>query len=221
MRFETLTDDQDEALRQGASVLEADGFGDKVLLLADGRIMKLFRVRDAWSSARLFPYSKRFARNATLLTSLGIATVSSVRCFKLPSQDRTGVIYQPLTGETLRKLGVAGQLDAALCGSTGEFIASLHSMGILFRSIHLGNIVHRPEGGLGLIDIADLTRLPWSLSQSERLRNFNHLFRPPEDHDYLTSDHKQALIDRYLAACPAHIASKPRFQAGIEQRASG
>ena len=40
-----------EALREGAHVLEADGSGDKVLRLADGRMLKLFRRKRLLSSA--------------------------------------------------------------------------------------------------------------------------------------------------------------------------
>ena len=52
-----------EALRKGAQVLEADGSGDKVLRLADGRMLKLFRRKRLLSSALFFPYAQRFANN--------------------------------------------------------------------------------------------------------------------------------------------------------------
>lgn len=198
MAGDMMPADEYRELRVSAKVLESDGFGDKVLQLADGRMLKLFRWKGRLSSSHWFPYSARFVRNADTLQGLGIPTVTDVRRFELPSEERSGVLYQPLPGETLRRLGVAGALTETDCAATGRLLAQLHAMGILFRSIHLGNIVKTPDGELGLIDIADLSRQPLPLLRSQRLRNFQHMFRPAEDHLYLQASHKQALIDSYL-----------------------
>lgn len=191
-----------DSLRQGAEVLEEDGHGEKVLRLLDGRILKLFRLKSRFSSARWLPYSRRFVANANRLTALGIPTVSAAEAWRAPALARTAVCYQPLPGETLRRLGVAGQLTVPTCARAGELIARLHTLGILFRSLHLGNIVLGDNGELGLIDIADLKKQPFALLRSQRLRNFGHLFRPDEDHLYLRDDQRQALLDAYLAASP-------------------
>lgn len=61
------------------------------------------------------------------------------------------------------------------------FVANLHEHGVLFRSLHFGNILQTPQGGLGLIDIADLSIQPFALSCSARLRNFRHLCRLAPD----------------------------------------
>ena len=53
-----------ESLRAGATVLEADKHGDKVLRLPDGNFVKLFRRKRLISSAALYPYAQRFADNA-------------------------------------------------------------------------------------------------------------------------------------------------------------
>ncbi|WP_228158337.1 hypothetical protein, partial [Acinetobacter baumannii] len=58
-------------LRDNAEVLEADGHGDKVLRLRDGSFLKLFRRKRLISSAALFPYAERFARNASELARRG------------------------------------------------------------------------------------------------------------------------------------------------------
>ncbi len=215
----TMADAEYTRLQRGAKVLEADGRGAKVMSLADGRIMKLFRPRKTFTSARWFPRSLRFAKNAQTLQQLGIPTVSDVICFKLPSQHFTGVLYQPLPGATLRQLGVAGLTTQGDYSQTGEFIAMLHQAGILFRSIHLGNVVKMADGQLGLIDIADLASQPWPLLKSQRQRNFRHLFRPDEDHDYLTEACKQALVDSYLAQCPEKMSADSRFRQELEKLA--
>ncbi len=67
---------------------------------------------------------------------------------------------------------------------------------------------------MGLIDIADLSRQPLPLLRSQRLRNFQHLFRPAEDHLYLGTSHKQALIDSYLAKA-GKLAGDARFRQQI------
>lgn len=207
------------SLQQGARVLEEDYRGPKVMILADGRIMKLFRPRKTWTSARLFPRSLRFAKNARTLQQLAIPTVSDVMCFRLESERLTGVLYQPLPGQTLRQLGVAGLTTPADYSQTGELIADLHRAGILFRSIHLGNVVKAPDGKLGLIDMADLSRQPWPLLKQQRQRNFRHLFRPDEDHDYLTLDDKRALLDSYLDRCPPALANDTGFRLELERLA--
>ena len=65
-------------LRDNAEVLEADGHGDKVLRLRDGSFLKLFRRKRLISSAALFPYAERFARNASELRG---AASSARRCW--------------------------------------------------------------------------------------------------------------------------------------------
>ena len=52
-----------ERLCTGAEVLEQDAHGLKVLRLPDGDMLKLFRVKRRWSSARL--YSIRSCRGGT------------------------------------------------------------------------------------------------------------------------------------------------------------
>ena len=206
-------------LQAGARVLEEDFRGPKVMSLADGRIMKLFRPRKTFTSARLFPRSLRFAKNARTLQQLGIPTVADVVCFKLETEPATGVLYQPLPGKTLRQLGVAGLTTAADYSQAGRFIASLHQMGILFRSIHLGNVVKMPDGELGLIDVADLSRQAFPLFRSQRKRNFRHLFRPDEDHVYLSMDDKQALLDGYQSQCGPAFAGDTGLRQELERLA--
>lgn len=217
MTSEIISEEDYLRLRRDARVLEADSYGDKVLLLADGRIMKLFRIKKLLSGARIVPYSRRFAINRERLVARGIPTVSEVRCFKLPSRQRHGVFYQPLPGETLRRLGMNGRLDAAQCTRAGDFIAGVHAKGILFRSIHLGNIVLGEDGALGLIDIADLSQQPWPLRRDQRLRNFRHLFRPPQERRYLNAELRQALLDGYLAVCPPRLFANERFRTGLRR----
>ena len=169
-----LSRDDYNALREGATVIEADRYGDKVLLLSDGTYLKLFRVKRLFSSAVFYPYSKRFVKNVSKLVEKGIPTVTVIESYRIPSIRRTAVHYYPLTGKTLRKLG---SLDLVTTEKLGKFIRELHDKGIYFRSLHMGNIVISQENRLGLIDVSDMRVLRTSLSNSLRKRNFEHLAR--------------------------------------------
>jgi tRNA A-37 threonylcarbamoyl transferase component Bud32 len=167
------------ALREGAEIIEADSHGDKVLLLADGTYLKLFRRKRLLSTALFFPYAKRFAQNAIRLAQLNIPTVSIIQLYRISSVHRTAVHYHPLTGTTFRNL--PHEIDEGLAGRLGRFIRDLHDKGVYFRSLHLGNIVLTPENQIGLIDISDMNFFYRSLPLKLRLRNFRHSARYPND----------------------------------------
>lgn len=187
-----------QALCKGAEVIEKDHDGYKVLRLADGSFLKLFVVKSRFSSARLMPYSTRFARHAMNLRKLGIHTVDIIRCYRIPSIRRTAVHYRPLPGTTLRQ--ALPIMDDArrhkLLEDTGRFIASLHKQGVYFRSAHMGNIVQQPDGTLGLIDIADMRFNHGALNKELRLRNFRHMARYQADVEYLLEN--DCFISAYM-----------------------
>lgn len=117
-------------LRDNAEVLEADGHGDKVLRLRDGSFLKLFRRKRLISSAALFPYAERFARNASELARRGIVCPKVLDVLRIPHIQRDAVHYEPLPGQTLRQL----DRNDPECGDTvrtqlGELIAALHAKG--------------------------------------------------------------------------------------------
>ncbi|MGY4492047.1 lipopolysaccharide kinase InaA family protein [Pseudomonas sp. TE3610] len=195
------------ALREGAKVLEADGSGDKVLLLADGRFLKLFRRKRLFTSAALFPYAQRFASNTQRLLERGIPCPHVLNVYRIPSIERDGVYYEPLAGDTLRQLMADPAKAQALRTQFGAFVARLHDQGVYFRSLHLGNVVLTPHGTLGLIDIADLRCYRRSLSASKRLRNFQHMLRYKADLQWLRGeDGAQTFLDGYHQALPASLA---------------
>lgn len=181
MRRSQLLDKlQFEQMLQGAIVLEQDERGIKVMRLANGDILKVFRVRNRFSAARIYSYARRFCRNALRLQKSGIATIHIKQLFHLDMPAETAVLYAPLEGTTLRELQRDRALTTAEAGMLGEFIAKLHQHGVHFRSLHLGNIVLDTQGKLGLIDIADMSIYPWPLWCGTRARSFTHLHRYPE-----------------------------------------
>ncbi len=181
MRRSQLLDKlQFEQMLQGAIVLEQDERGIKVMRLANGDILKVFRVRNRFSAARIYSYARRFCRNALRLQKSGIATIHIKQLFHLDMPAETAVLYAPLEGTTLRELQRDRALTTAEAGMLGEFIAKLHQHGVHFRSLHLGNIVLDTQGKLGLIDIADMSIYLWPLWCGTRARSFTHLHRYPE-----------------------------------------
>lgn len=192
-----LSHEQFLLLRNKAEVIEADYHGEKVLRLADGNMLKLFRRKRLLSSAALYPYAQRFANNASALEQRGIPCPMILNVFRIAQIQRDAVHYAPLPGITLR------QIDDELTRSKlrprlGEFVAQLHAKGVLFRSLHLGNIVLTPEGQLGLIDIADLRAQRSALGKSKRMRNFQHILRDQRDQEWLLVDKGLAFFGSYL-----------------------
>ncbi len=171
-----------QELVEGGAVLEADGHGDKLIVLRDGRYLKLFRRKRLLSSALMWPYARRFQTNALALRDLGIATVVPELLLRIPHLRRTAVLYQPLAGETLRTaLRRRTAEHGALMRKLGCFLAGLHRRGVYFRSLHFGNVIVTAAGDFGLIDVADLGLRARPLSRYQVTRNLRHLMRYAED----------------------------------------
>ncbi len=165
-------------LIDNARLIEQDGSGPKVYLLQDNRYLKLFRRKRLISSALLFPYARRFARNLQALKKRQIPCPEIVAIWRIPEIRRDAVLYVPLEGQTIRNLLKENEDPARLSGlkaALGAFIALLHDRGIYFRSLHLGNIVLTPEKKLGLIDVADMRVKRGALGKWHRRRNIKHL----------------------------------------------
>jgi tRNA A-37 threonylcarbamoyl transferase component Bud32 len=189
-----LSKEDSLTLRKDADVIEADAYGDKVLLLTDGTYLKLFRRKRLFSTATLFPYSQRFAQNAKKLIELNIPTVSVIELYTIPTISRTAVHYNPLKGTTLR--GLPKNIDKDLATKLGNFIRMLHDSGVYFRSLHMGNIVLTENYQLGLIDISDMKIYGKPLTETQRIRNFQHCSRYPEDNKKINQS-INAFIDGY------------------------
>ncbi|MDR1889536.1 MAG: lipopolysaccharide kinase InaA family protein [Zoogloeaceae bacterium] len=221
--LQALDFDRYQNLRVGATVLEADSFGDKVLRLADGTIFKLFRRKRLFSSALFHPYACCFVDNIRELKARNIKCPEVIAAYRIADIARDAVHYRPLAGETLRRIIAAQTPDAPhahteLAQQLGRFVARLHEDGIYFRSLHLGNVVLTPEGEPGLIDIADLRFCRPPLRASLRQRNFRHLLRPPGDRDWLIQDDGAAFCAGYLTESTALSAEQMASISPIKTR---
>lgn len=202
---------------EGAKIIEFDPRGLKVLKLANGNILKLFRLRNQWSIARWYGYAQRFCANAKRLHHLHIPTVNVVDTYLLADDDifkalpapivfkpkknnaqTYAVEYMPLPGKTLKELLMSEELSTAHIAQLGAFIARLHSSGVHFRSLHLGNIVLTPEEEMGLIDVADMRIYPWALWFNTRLRSFRHVTRYVKLNEQFGQKNWQLLTVAYI-----------------------
>ena len=203
-----LSNQEFEELTQGARILEKDKFGLKVLRLPDARILKLFR-RKRWLSSQLWaPHAQRFDHNAKTLLKRGIPTLSVEQIFALPEMQRQAVLYRELPGTTLRQWLREHEGDdaKALIEQFGRFVAKLHAEGVLFRSLHFGNVLVTPEHDLALIDIVDMSfRRSGPLATPQRIRNFVHIGRYTEDRTFFTQSGEETFIEAYLEACQTSL----------------
>ena len=170
-------------LRQGAKVLEEDRYGVKVMRLADGTFLKLFRRKSWFSKTLLCPPAKRFANNTAALKQRHIPCPTVISLYKMGKPYRSVVHYEPLAGDTLRDLlSRKTDLDPSeLLTRLASFVTTLHDKGVYFRSLHLGNIVLTPDNEFGLIDISDMRCFRRPLSRRMRARNYQHLLRYEQD----------------------------------------
>lgn len=216
--MQTLTTTAYQTLIQGAEVLEADSFGPKVMKLADGSFLKLFRRKRLISSEVFAPYAKRFADNATALLQNGVPAPEVIELYKVEAPPRTAVHYRGLPGVSLRQAmrEAAPIVREQLAEKMGHLLAYLHETGIYFRSLHLGNVLLLPDYQLGLIDFADMRFEGTRLTRGKRKRNLKHMQRYDQDRKWLFEEHRDALCKGYREVCngtdnPLENIKKPRY----------
>lgn len=193
-----LTNSEFELICTDATVLEQDERGVKVLQLASGDMLKIFRVKRAFSGANIYSYARRFCRNAKRLSARDVHTVSIKSLYHFKASNNTAVLYTPLEGQTLSQLIHRESIDLSLAEKLGDFLAELHQKGIHFHSLHTGNVVQTPDGQLGLIDISDMSIYAWPLLCNTRMRSFKRLCRYQDDIRKLGLTFWNLFQDRYF-----------------------
>jgi hypothetical protein len=203
-------------LTHGATELERDRHGVKVLLTPDKHIIKLIRIKRWFSLSAIYPYSLRFKQNAERLIAMGITCVTVKRVFYCHAIKRHGVIYSLMEGDSLEKIAAREGISDDLFLRLAEFIALLHRKGVYFRSLHLGNILLLPEGGLGLIDVADMRFSRSPLRVDQRKRNFRHLLRNSEHRKVFSEFGLERFLDLYSNAAGLDQAKSSRIKSLAE-----
>jgi len=213
----SLDDSELAALLQGAQTIEADGGGLKVAQLSSGDFLKLFRRKPLLSSALWAPPAARFAKNAQRLLTLGIAAPPIEALLQLP-RGQSAVRYQPLPGQTLRtrwaQLGAGERAEEIY--RFGAFLGALHEKGVYFRSLHLGNVLHLPDGSLGLIDLSDMSISRRALPACKRKRNLKHMLRYKEDSRFLLQQHTDHWLDGYAKSSGSAAAQRLKAALAVD-----
>ena len=197
--MEILSEQEYLQLLKETKVIEQDTHGEKVLEYQDGRYMKLFRLKRLMSSALIYPYWRRFVRNAKGLKRLGIPTVAEIESvLKVPHIKKTAVIYKPLPGDTVIHLHKKDKLTNELIKQFGYFVADLHYKGVYFSSLHLGNVVLDPDNNLGLIDISDMRIVRFPIPVFTREANLRYLLHCRQGLKLLSPTGLEYFIEGYL-----------------------
>lgn len=207
-----------EAMTQGAKILEQESTYAKVLQLPDKRVVKLFRRKRLISSQIWAPHAWRFCRNAHILKERGIPTVKVESHFEIREIRRHAVVYQRIEGTTLRDWMVKREESEqiGMIAKLGIFIAQIHELGILFRSLHFGNILVMKDGELALIDIVDMSfRYRSSLTVGQRIRNFHHMDRYDNDRTELAANGGGGFIYQYLKSSKLSPKQKKHIEKGF------
>lgn len=201
MKLNRLTAKEFEQIISNADKAADYRRGRRVFHTADGRVVKLFRSKRSFSTARFYPYALRFMKNAETLLDRGVKTVSVQTAYSIPEIRRQAVVYEKLPGVSLRDaLSEHQDFDFDdVFERFSRFFALLHDRGISFRSIHLDNVIFRSPDTFALIDIADLSATRGgALGVFGRARNFRHLARYPEDVELLRRYGSDRFVDNYL-----------------------
>ena len=209
-----------DRLIKGGTILETEGSLFKVMLLPNRQIVKLFRRKRLISSQIWLKHASSFEKNARELKRRGFVTVEVESVFNVPEVGRQGVLYNILEGDTLRDWIPQQDDDVrqAKFEKFGAFIAEMHRKGILFRSLHLGNVLVLPDGEFGIIDIADMSfRTKGCLSVGQRIRNFHHMDRDNRDRRYLANEAGSKFIQRYIEAAALSDKAKLKITSAFEE----
>ena len=213
--FPQIDQDTFNALIDNGKILEYDHRGVKVVETEDRDIVKIFRLKQTYSSALLFPYAWRFKNNARLLRKKGIETVNVKKVEYCFSEQRHIVTYEKIEGQTIRELLTKNSKDEDLIKKLIEFVARLHANGIYFRSLHFGNIVVTNNGEMALIDIADLSVYPWPLTVNLRIRNWRHLLKYPFEKSFVTRFGAEHFYDRYAENALLSLGQREKLKKAL------
>lgn len=188
-----------------------------VVLHPDDTITKIWAIKKGFfSSATLNPYSRRFVNNATRLAKRGLVVPEVLNHARVKGSHIKIVTYRSLPGSSIRDLlkDAPREVDIpSLCA----YILDLHEKGILFRSIHLGNIILLPDGTYGLIDFTDVKYFNQPVSLDRRAANLAFPLRYPEDVDRMNAAGLPSMPESYLDLLKPDTQQKERFMKVLNQ----
>ncbi len=199
--MDNLSSIQFERLVEGARVLTQGRRGPCVYLTPAGKVVKLFRQKGWWSSNRLYPYARRFARNAERLRELGFTSVNVERLAECRDLKAHLVVYPLLPGETIRELAARAEDQQRALAGLPAYLSALHHSGVYYKALHLGQVLARADGSFALIDIHSTRFFPRPLSVNDRVANLLHILDYAQDRAALTRYGLVRFFSEYLSCC--------------------
>lgn len=200
--MESISKSEFEQLCQSPSlkiVKYGRGTQPKVFVDQQDNIIKLFYPKKRLlTSTRFRPQAIKFQSNIDRLRQYGY-TVPAIKTMQYCRELNTYLVHYPkIIAEDVRTLVKAGQLN--LINEVAQLLAELHQKGIIFRAIHLENLMIQPNGKFALIDISDVKFKYRPLGFYSRYRNFVHLFSNPTDRAFWRQYGYEQFLQLYFAA---------------------
>ncbi len=197
--MKTISQKELDALCQNGQAIDSKGGYPAVVIHPDDTVTKFWaRKKGFFSSTTLYPYSKRFLKNASELTRRGITVPKILDHAKLENSHVRIVTYSSLPGQSIRELleKTPTQIDIH---SLAQYLYQLHEKGIYFGGIHLGNIIQGPSNqSYGLIDFTDVRFYPKPLNIKRRAANLSIPLRYPKDIERIKKSGLPDLQESYL-----------------------
>jgi len=206
-----LLDSQLEEILASAQILYGDKSKPQLIVDASGMAYKFFHPPKKLISSKTFrPPAKRFIKNALELNKRGINAPIVEETLRGEHSKCLILKYAKLDGIDYREkisIGHPAPLD-----SLPSICADLHRKGVYFRAIHLGNILHQPNGQYALIDISDCQLSRGTLGAYKRARNIAHLITYSKDKTAFNQYSTPQFIEDYLCASGLHPLKQILFK---------
>lgn len=213
-----ITHQELETLCQHGQAIDNKAGYPAVVLHPDGTITKIWaRKKKLISSATLRPYVNRFIRNAEKLSRRDIIVPEIIRQAAVENSHIRIVTYRSLPGISIRELLKTNPRQINI-PELSQYIYLLHQKGILFRGMHLGNIIQRPEDqGYGLIDFTDVKFYTKPVPMLRRAANLATPLRYLDDVQRIKEAGLPCLQKTYLKILQLSEPEKQRFKKEVKR----
>ncbi|HIG42803.1 MAG: hypothetical protein ABGY96_13490 [bacterium] len=172
-----------------------------LMLTPDNEMIKSFFRKERLSTSTFFPKAVRFAENAKQLKKIGVLAPLPKEVMYCSEMAMHMVIYNRLPGTDLRVLNEGGD-DTGIRGLP-RYLAELHTRGVMFRGIHLGNVLYlgkEVHQSYALVDISGMSIKKRQLRLWERMRNLINLLGVDDDKDIFDELGVNWFLSRYCRA---------------------
>jgi len=182
MGFPKIDQQQYTQLTHKATVLATHRGRPTIMLTPDEKIIKHIYRRGLWSSSTIWPYAARFQKAAKKLMQLNINAPKVEAIYHYSSLHCDLIMYPFVKGQSVHQSTKNG--DFLVLKKAAEFIGKLHSLGVYFHDLHLGNLIHH-NNEFSLVDVSTVKIYRHPLSEKLRIKNLNHLYNKAEDRPLL------------------------------------